>query len=591
RPCKYTPSTLDSYRKALETAIEISIRNNLPPIRGRTLIICSVPMANVRHTKPVRFGDDLRVISVLLGLMCARVCEAKTVYLAGGSSNHLIPLESFLSNRDAGTSKPSENLLESVHRINYSHRPSVEEGLPVQQVVQNFYAIRQQFDTVFVAGPMLPEVVNYVSNCCRHWGRVNAVWNDLSGHGTGKLESQSMKDWVIMRGTTDIVLRYLAEASDTGLLERVERIDELYDLDRPVRVQLPTTESQQTEASLGSGSIERPISEWRCCRVFISSTFRDMHAERDLICGTILPSLRAYAARELRVHVNEVDLRWGVPEPVTRSPLALQMCLEQAANTDILVLLVGNRYGWVPKRGQINSLPTPVLNHLNKFYISGMSVTEMEYHTVKQAILRRVPAHLRRSSSREVNEALRQHVFAFIRDPAALREIPETYITDFEEQNEAKRQRLESFKQILKDDGVVVCDNYPAWFNGVIADRPVMANLGKLGHELTDSLHQALNTLFKDSVSSLLEMRIPQLPHRATDYRTFLHTFVEPIACAISPRQLLQVERAILEMDSRGKQCHKIRLLAAQRVIPPSSGTQRAPLSHSLGDNTSEHFF
>ncbi|KAA3681295.1 telomerase protein component 1 [Paragonimus westermani] len=599
RPCKYTPSTLEGYKKALETAIEISIRNNLPPIRGKTLIICSVPMVSKRHAKPVRFGDDLRVISVLLGLMCARVCEAKTVYLAGGSSNHLIPLESFLSNRAAGTSKPSENLLESVHRINYSLSPSVEEGLPVQQVVQNFYTVRQQFDTVFVAGPMLPEVVDYVSNCGRHWGRVNAVWNDLSGHGTGKLESKSMKDWVIMRGTTDIVLRYLAEASDAGLLERVERIDELYDLDRPVRVHIPTMESQQTEASVVSESIERPISEWRCCRVFISSTFRDMHAERDLICGTILPSVRTYAARELRVHVNEVDLRWGVPEPVTRSPLALQMCLEQVADTDILVLLVGNRYGWVPKRGQINSLPAPVLNHLNKFYISGMSVTEMEYHTVKQAILRRVPAHLRRSSSREVNETLRQHVIAFIRDPAALREIPETYITDFEEQNEAKRQRLESFKQILKDDGVVVCDkysssqicltsllSYPAWFDGLIADRPVMTNLGKLGHELTDSLHQALNTLFKHSASSFLEMRTLQLPRRATDYRTFLYTFVEPIACAISPRQLLQAERAILEMDSRGKQCHTIRLLAAQRVTSSSSSTQRAPLSHSLGDNT-----
>ncbi|KAF7261188.1 hypothetical protein EG68_02602 [Paragonimus skrjabini miyazakii] len=395
-----------------------------------------------------------------------------------------------------------------------------------------------------------------------------------------------MKNWVIMRGTTDIVLRYLAEASDAGLLERVERIDELYDLDRPVRVQLPAIESQQPEDNIGSGSIERPISEWRCCRVFISSTFRDMHAERDLICGTILPSVRAYAARELRVHVNEVDLRWGVPEPVTRSPLALQMCLEQVANTDILVLLVGNRYGWVPKRGQINSLPAPILNQLNKFYISGMSVTEMEYHTVKQAISRRIPSHLRRSSSREVNEALRQHVFAFIRDSTALREIPETYISDFEEQNETKRQRLESFKQILKDDGVVVCDNYPAWFNGVIADRPVMANLGKLGHELTDSLHRALNTLFKDSASNFLEMRILQLPHRATDYRTFLHTFVEPIACAISPRHLLQIERAIPEMDIRGKQCHKIRLLAAQRVATPSSGTQRAPLSRTLGDNT-----
>ncbi|KAF7232575.1 hypothetical protein EG68_09437 [Paragonimus skrjabini miyazakii] len=150
RPCKYTQSTLEDYRKALETAIELSIRNNLPPIRGKSLIICSVPITDTQHTKPARFGDDLRVISVLLGLMCARVCEAKTVYLAGSSSNHLIPLESYLSKRAACTSKPSENLLESVHWINYSVRPNVEEGLSVHEVVQNFYAVRQRMELVFM---------------------------------------------------------------------------------------------------------------------------------------------------------------------------------------------------------------------------------------------------------------------------------------------------------------------------------------------------------------------------------------------------------------------------------------------------------
>lgn len=69
-----------------------------------------------------------------------------------------------------------------------------------------------------------------------------------------------------------------------------------------------------------------------------------MHAERDLICGLVIPSVRRYAAHQLRVHVSEIDLRWGVPEPATRNPKALQTCLEQAAAADLFILLVGERY-------------------------------------------------------------------------------------------------------------------------------------------------------------------------------------------------------------------------------------------------------
>lgn len=52
-------------------------------------------------------------------------------------------------------------------------------------------------------------------------------------------------------------------------------------------------------------------------RVFISSTFRDMHGERDLLTRFVFPELRA-KARTRFVNLYEVDLRWGVSEEQTK---------------------------------------------------------------------------------------------------------------------------------------------------------------------------------------------------------------------------------------------------------------------------------
>ena len=51
-------------------------------------------------------------------------------------------------------------------------------------------------------------------------------------------------------------------------------------------------------------------------RVFFSSTFRDMHAERDHLVTVVFPELRERCER-LGLEFFDVDLRWGVPGPQT----------------------------------------------------------------------------------------------------------------------------------------------------------------------------------------------------------------------------------------------------------------------------------
>lgn len=51
----------------------------------------------------------------------------------------------------------------------------------------------------------------------------------------------------------------------------------------------------------------------RSIRIFISSTFRDMHAERELRVKRVFPELRQLRAERF-VTLTEVDARWGITE-------------------------------------------------------------------------------------------------------------------------------------------------------------------------------------------------------------------------------------------------------------------------------------
>jgi preprotein translocase subunit SecA/nephrocystin-3 len=63
-------------------------------------------------------------------------------------------------------------------------------------------------------------------------------------------------------------------------------------------------------------------------RVFISSTFRDMHAERDILIKKIFPQLRKLR-EERAVSWTDVDLRWGITDEETAEGKVLPLCLAE----------------------------------------------------------------------------------------------------------------------------------------------------------------------------------------------------------------------------------------------------------------------
>lgn len=94
----------------------------------------------------------------------------------------------------------------------------------------------------------------------------------------------------------------------------------------------------------------------RQIRVFLSSTFRDMNAERDYLVNFVFPRIDDYC-RQRYLEFTPIDLRWGIPEEDSRNGLVLRACLEEVDNSrPFFVGILGERYGWTPGEAELDAL-------------------------------------------------------------------------------------------------------------------------------------------------------------------------------------------------------------------------------------------
>ena len=122
----------------------------------------------------------------------------------------------------------------------------------------------------------------------------------------------------------------------------------------------------------------------RVMRVFVSSTFHDMHAEREELVKRVFPELRR-VCEERGVTWGEVDLRWGITDEEAAERRVLPICLAEVENCQpFFVGLLGERYGWVPTR---DAIPDDLLAREPWIAaLPGRSVSELE---IEHGALRR----------------------------------------------------------------------------------------------------------------------------------------------------------------------------------------------------------
>lgn len=149
---------------------------------------------------------------------------------------------------------------------------------------------------------------------------------------------------------------------------------------------------------------------WRSRPVFVSSTFADMHAERDYLRSHVFPELQQ-RLRERCHHLEPVDLRWGVQtitvdEQHVKETLVLKVCLEEINRCrPFLLVLLGDRYGWIPPGERMQAA---VAEAGFQTETSGKSVTALE---IEYGVL-------------ESTDQKRRSYF-YLRDPLPYDEMPE----------------------------------------------------------------------------------------------------------------------------------------------------------------------
>ena len=98
----------------------------------------------------------------------------------------------------------------------------------------------------------------------------------------------------------------------------------------------------------------------RTFRVFVSSTFEDLKAERDALQRYVFPRLRKLC-EENNARFQAIDLRWGVRDEAALDQQTMEICLreiERCQQTGIkpnFIVLLGERYGWHPLPARIEA--------------------------------------------------------------------------------------------------------------------------------------------------------------------------------------------------------------------------------------------
>jgi len=180
----------------------------------------------------------------------------------------------------------------------------------------------------------------------------------------------------------------------------------------------------------------------RTIRVFISSTFRDMQAERDHLVKFIFPQLRKLC--EARgVIWGEVDLRWGVTDEQAAEGKVLPICLEEIKRCrPYFIGLLGERYGWIP-----DALPDDLLERepwLKEHLHGKTSVTELE---ILHGVLR--------------NPQMAGHAYFYFRDPKYIETVGDEEKKKFTAENGKDAEKLSGLKENIRHSGFPVRENYP----------------------------------------------------------------------------------------------------------------------------------
>jgi WD40 repeat protein len=239
-------------------------------------------------------------------------------------------------------------------------------------------------------------------------------------------------------------------------------------------------------------------------RLFLSSTFRDMHAERDWLSRVVFPELRSRCQRRGADFVG-FDLRWGLTEEEAEQEGALALCLREIERCrPFFVCLLGERFGWVPPPDEVptfvyqavreqGELPEEIAAHYRldettdppvyRLRRGGRIPEEQSEALVRFWESRGLPLAGDSITAREILRGVFEdgypptRAFFYLRRPGLTQHpaFPAALVPAFVEQDERRRQRLADLKERIRGlRGEVRVRDYEAAYAGLRIDPALL---------------------------------------------------------------------------------------------------------------------
>lgn len=163
-------------------------------------------------------------------------------------------------------------------------------------------------------------------------------------------------------------LKAIQSLLDAGFIQPVEYEARRFALQIASKSALAEVEIRNVDAnhtlapmtSASSGSNQHNAPSLKQIRVFVSSTFRDMSNEREILVKSVLPKL-ARECKKRGIILTSVDLRWGITSEQTSAGNTVNICLSEIDRSQYFLCMLGERYGWA----QPSDAPPVDLNSAN----------------------------------------------------------------------------------------------------------------------------------------------------------------------------------------------------------------------------------
>ena len=452
KQAKMNSKAIKKLESALNNAIQVATQKNIPPLSGNTLLLTllgyEMKYAKMTAAKTTKFTNALDV-ALLFSFMLESSCEAVTWKNLGSKMDDL---------------DPEMSLLQKVQVFSAKITTTVPKTDAVfQKVFMEIIRENRKYDRIIlVHGGQITDFSLQMALLDQYRALINpnCVYADINVMGHEAKFDKDLRN-VYMCGFSETIFQSLANNSTMSSI--VENVDKRYNLG---------TMKQNSILSMPKElkNFENSTSKHQI-RIFVSSTFKDMHGERNIMNNYIFPELTK-RAKSRNIELTFVDLRWGVHHGLSPEK-QVEICLDEIEKSSLFIGILGERYGWKPQIQEPKLLQRLQHKIQDTLDVGNVSMTELEM----------------------LYNGLNENSFYFIRDHEMLsNEIPNEFLPDFVATPEDE-WRLKALKLKVIQSGCQVMNDYPAKFIGVRNGVPLVGNLEAFGTRLLDTLWNALMNL------------------------------------------------------------------------------------------------